>query len=115
MERVQSYELRVRPFSCGWWAVDFDGCVPDIELYGCTGTPDEGVLWTPERQFAEIRRMEDEHPYLRDATIRGWRPGHLGRQPGREICETALKHRLFFEGGQPADTGVDAAALPDEL
>ena len=41
------------------------------ELYGCTGTPDEGVLWTPDRQFAEIRRIENEHPYLRGRTITG--------------------------------------------
>lgn len=35
---------------------------------------------------------------------------------GESIYETALKHRLFFEkGDNRADTGVDAAALPDEL
>ena len=69
----RSYDFGyAKPFSCGWWAVDHDGCVYRIaELYGCTGTPDEGVLWTPEKQFAEIRRIEEEHPDLRGRTIHG--------------------------------------------
>ena len=37
-----------RPFSCGWWAVDYDGVVYRIlELYGSTGTPNEGVPVEP--------------------------------------------------------------------
>ena len=98
----RSYDFGyAKPFSCGWWAVDFDGCVYRIlELYGCTGTPDEGVLWTPERQFAEIRRMEDGHPYLRGRTIRGVAdPAIWDASRGESIYETALKHRLFFEKG----------------
>ena len=43
-----------RPFSCGWWAVDYDGVVYRIlELYGCTGTPNEGVRWPPDQVFPE--------------------------------------------------------------
>ena len=35
----RSYDFGyAKPFSCGWWAVDHDGCVYRIlELYGCTG------------------------------------------------------------------------------
>ena len=98
----RSYDFGyAKPFSCGWWAVDFDGCVYRIlELYGCTGTPDEGVLWTPERQFAEIRRIENEHPYLRGRTITGVAdPAIWDASRGESIYETALKHRLFFEKG----------------
>ena len=33
-----------KPFSCGWWAVDYEGTVYRIlEYYGCTGNPDEGM------------------------------------------------------------------------
>ena len=58
------------------------------------------MLWTPERQFAEIRRVEDEHPYLRGRTIRGVAdPAIWDASRGESIYETALKHRLFFEKG----------------
>ena len=33
-----------KPFSCAWWAVDYDGVIYRIlELYGCTRMPNEGV------------------------------------------------------------------------
>ncbi len=98
----RSYDFGyARPFSCGWWAVDHDGCVYRIaELYGCTGTPDEGVLWTPERQFAEIRRIEEEHPLLRGRSIQGVAdPAIWDASRGESIYETALKHRIFFVKG----------------
>ena len=62
----RSYDFGyAKPFSCAWWAVDFDGVIYRIlELYGCTENPDEGVRWTPERQFRRIREIEDTHPYL---------------------------------------------------
>lgn len=38
-----------KPFSCAWWAVDYDGVIYRIlELYGCTRMPNEGVKWTPD-------------------------------------------------------------------
>ena len=47
-----------RPFSCAWWAVDYDGVLYRIlELYGCTGSPNEGLRWTPEKQCSEIARI----------------------------------------------------------
>ena len=55
----RSYDFGyAKPFSCAWWAVDFDGCIYRIlELYGCTENPNEGVRWTPEKQFAKIREI----------------------------------------------------------
>ena len=54
-----------KPFSVGWWAVDFDGRLYRIlELYGCVpGEPDTGVRWTPEQIFTQIRATETTHPY----------------------------------------------------
>ena len=98
----RSYDFGyAKPFSCGWWAVDYDGVIYRIlELYGCTSTPDEGVLWTPDKQFREIRRIEDEHPYLKGRDIRGVAdPAIWDTSRGESVCETALKYRLYFEKG----------------
>ena len=98
----RSYDFGyAKPFSCGWWTVDHDGCVYRIlELYGCTGEPDEGVKWTPEKQFAEIRRIEDTHPWLKGRDILGVAdPAIWDSSRGESIYETALKHRIFFMKG----------------
>ena len=98
----RSYDFGyAKPFSCGWWAVDHDGCVYRIlELYGCTGEPDEGLKWTPEKQFAEIRRIEDTHPWLKGRDILGVAdPAIWDSSRGESIYETALKHRIFFMKG----------------
>ena len=44
-----------RPFSVGWYAVDHDGRLYRIrELYGCTGTPNEGVRWEPQEMMEKV-------------------------------------------------------------
>lgn len=90
-----------RPFSCGWWAVDYDGRVYRIaELYGCTETPNTGVKWEPARIFAEIARIEREHPYLRGKAIQGVAdPSIWDASRGISIAEEAANHRVFFDRG----------------
>lgn len=98
----RSYDFGyARPFSCAWWAVDFDGVAYRIlELYGCTATPNEGVRWTPERQFTEIRRIEDTHPWLAGRDIQGVAdPAIWDTSRGESIYETALHHRIYFTRG----------------
>jgi phage terminase large subunit len=98
----RSYDFGyAKPFSCAWWAVDYDGVVYRIlELYGCTETPDEGVRWSPDRQFAEIRRLEDTHPWLKGRSIRGVAdPAIWDASRGESIYETALKYRIYFQRG----------------
>lgn len=75
-----------RPFSCGWWAVDHDGTAYRIlELYGCTGTPNEGVRFTPKAVFSEIHRIETEHSFShRKAHYRNRRSRDMGRGNRRE-------------------------------
>ena len=79
-----------RPFSCGWWAVDFDGRLYRIlELYGCTGTPNEGVKWTPDEVFRRIRETEDSHPWLKGRQIEGVAdPAIWDASGGESIAET---------------------------
>ena len=91
-----------RPFSCAWWAVDYDGVLYRVlELYGCTGTPNEGLRWSPERQFREIARLEKEHPWLRGRHIDGVAdPSIWDGSRGESIAETAGKWGLQFLPGE---------------
>ena len=98
----RSYDFGyAKPFSCAWWAVDYDGVLYRVlELYGCTTTPNEGLKWTPDKQFEEIARVEREHPWLRGKRILGVAdPAIWDASRGDSIAETAAKYGLFFEPG----------------
>lgn len=93
-----------KPFSCGWWAVDYEGVIYRIlELYGCTQTPNEGVKWTPERQFSEIHRIETEHPWLRGRQIAGVAdPAIWDASRGESVAQTAARYGVYFTPGDHA-------------
>lgn len=93
-----------KPFSCMWFAVDYDGIVYHIlELYGCTGTPNEGVKWTPPKVFSEIHRIETEHRWLKGKKIIGIAdPAIWDAEMGESVAETAEKHQVFFSPGDHA-------------
>ncbi len=93
-----------KPFSCAWWAVDFDGVIYRIlELYGCTKTPNEGVKWTPDRQFAEISRIEREHPWLKGKHITGVAdPAIWDASRGESVAQTAARYGVYFTPGDNA-------------
>lgn len=93
-----------KPFSCAWWAVDYDGTIYRIlELYGCTKTPNEGVKWTPDRQFTEIRKIENEHPWLKGKEIMGVAdPAIWDASRGESIEQTAARHGVYFSPGDNA-------------
>lgn len=90
-----------KPFSCGWWAVDYDGVIYRIlELYGCTNNPDEGVRWTPERQFERIARTEREHPWLKGRQIQGVAdPSIWDTSRGESVADTAARYGIYFTPG----------------
>lgn len=90
-----------RPFSVGWWAVDYDGVAYRIlELYGCTQTPNEGLRWNPPTLFEQIAKTEREHPWLKGRTIRGVAdPAIWDAQTGESIAETAAKCGVYFDKG----------------
>lgn len=90
-----------KPFSCGWWAVDYDGVAYRIlELYGCTKTPNEGVKWTPPQVFAEIHRIETEHRWLVGKKIIGIAdPAIWDAETGESIADVAARHQVFFTPG----------------
>lgn len=90
-----------KPFAVNWFAVDYEGIAYMIlELYGCTGTPNEGVKWSPEMQFKEIARIEREHPYLKGRRIQGVAdPSIWDGSRGIAIIEEAEKQHLWFDKG----------------
>ena len=90
-----------RPFSCGWWAVDYDGVAYRIlELYGCTGTPNQGVRWTPDQVFDKIRQIETEHRWLRGKRIIGVAdPAIWDGETGESIAQTAARRQVYFQPG----------------
>lgn len=90
-----------RPFSCGWWAVDYDGVAYRIlELYGCTQTPNTGVRWTSDKVFGEIHRIECEHPWLRGKNILGVAdPAIFASDGGESIAEVAQRNAVYFQPG----------------
>ena len=99
---VRSYDFGyAKPFSCAWWAVDYDGTIYRImELYGCTQTPNEGVKWTPDKQFEEIARIEREHPWLKGKQIHGVAdPAIWDASRGDSIADTAIKYGVYFTPG----------------
>lgn len=100
---LRSYDFGYnKPFSLGYWAVDYDGVLYRIlELYGCTGTPDEGVKWTPEEQFRRIAQLEREHPWLRGRKISDGvaDPAIWDSSRGECIADTAAKYGIYFTPG----------------
>ena len=90
-----------KPFSFGWWAIDYDGVLYRIlELYGCTQNPNEGVKWTVDRQMQEAARIEREHPWLRGREILGVAdPSIWDGSKGESVADTAIRHGLYFDPG----------------
>ena len=91
-----------KPFSCMWFAVDYDGVIYHIlEFYGCVkGSPNEGIKWTPPQVFAEIHKIETEHPWLKGKQIMGIAdPAIWDAETGESIADTAAKHQVFFSKG----------------
>lgn len=90
-----------KPFSCAWWAVDYDGRLYRIlELYGCTGEPNEGVKWTPHEQFKRIHEIETQHPYLKGRKIHGVAdPAIWNAESGESVADVAAKYQVWFDKG----------------
>lgn len=89
------------PFACEYFAMDHDGVLYNIlEFYGCTKTPNEGLKWTPEKVFSEMRKIETQHPWLKGKKISGVAdPAIWNAEYGESIAETAARHQIYFDKG----------------
>lgn len=100
---MRSYDFGYnKPFSLGYWAVDYDGVLYRImEMYGCTQTPDEGVKWSPDEQFRRIRELEQQHPWLKGRHIVDSvaDPAIWDSSRGESIADTAAKYGIYFSPG----------------
>ena len=98
-----------KPFSCGWWTVDEDGVIYRIdEFYGVQYSggepiPDTGLKWPPMKVFREIKKHEEEHPWLKGKNIQGVADSAMwDSEYGESIADTAAKCGVYFQQSDKA-------------
>ena len=100
---LRSYDFGyAKPFSVGYWAVDYEGTLYRIlELYGCTGEPNEGVKWTPEEQFKAMAELEQTHPWLKGRKFVDSiaDPAIFDASRGESIAATAARYGIYWTPG----------------
>ena len=87
-----------KPFSVGWYAADEEGRLYRIkELYGCTGTPNEGLRIDPVQQARRIREAEQNDPMLKGRVIQGVAdPAIFNESQGESIAQMQEKYPYFL-------------------
>ena len=90
-----------KPFSCDWWAIDYDGrAYLFYQFYGCTATPNEGIKKDPDWIFSRIHELETTAPELKGRDILGVAdPSIWDKSRGESIEEAAARHYVFFKPG----------------
>ena len=93
-----------KPFSVGWYAADEEGRIYRIkELYGCTGTPNEGIRVEPAEQARMIREAEQNDPRLRGRLIMGIAdPAIFDASHGQSVADV-MEQRPYFLHWRPGD------------
>lgn len=93
-----------KPFSCGWWAQDFDGMIYRVaELYGCGKEPNVGTRKDPAEQARMILETERQHPLLAGRKIYGVAdPAIWDKSRGESIADTMERHGIYFDKGDHA-------------
>jgi len=92
-----------RPYSVGWYAADEEGRLFRVcELYGCTGTPNEGTRESPDQIAANIRRIESENELLKGREITGVAdPSIFDESRGESVAVMMARHPnyVYFHHG----------------
>lgn len=91
-----------RPFSVGWYAVDHERRLYRIrELYGCTGTPNQGVKWEPSEVARKIKEIEQTDTNLKGRRIHGiGDPAIWASSGGESIGALMERERVYFDRGK---------------
>ncbi|WP_051291316.1 phage terminase large subunit [Fictibacillus gelatini] len=82
-----------RPFSVGWWAVDYDGRLYRYrEWYGCTGEPNVGLKLSPTEIAKGIKERE-----AGDGNIIGFAdPSIWSKDRGESVADIMLKEGVTW-------------------
>lgn len=91
-----------KPFSIGWYAIAPGGVMYRIrELYGCTGEPNVGVKWTPEKCAAEMWEIEHDDPNMAGRYIYAGPADTaiFASDTGVPIIEAFEEAGIYFEKG----------------
>lgn len=99
----RSYDFGyAKPFSVGWYAVDYEGCVYRIrELYGCKeGEPNVGLKLDPAEQARMIREVEETDENLKGRKITGIAdPSIFASDRGKSIADIMAEQGVYWEPG----------------
>ena len=91
-----------KPFSVGWYAIDYDGCIYRIrEMYGCKpDKPNTGIEINPGEQAKRIREIEQADGNLKGRHITGVAdPPIFSRDRGESIADIMAKYGVYWTPG----------------
>ncbi|MCB7064129.1 phage terminase large subunit [Enterocloster citroniae] len=91
-----------KPFSVGWYAVDYTGCIYRIrELYGMKkGCPNVGLKIEPAAVAKQIRAIEETDPNLKGRRITGIAdPSIFAKDRGESIADIMAKAGVYWAPG----------------
>ncbi len=91
-----------KPFSVGWYAVDYNGCIYRIrELYGCKeGEENVGLKLSPSQQARMIREIEETDENLKGRTISGIAdPSIFACDRGESIADIMAREGVYWSPG----------------
>lgn len=91
-----------KPFSVGWYAVDYTGCIYRIrELYGMKkDCPNVGIKIEPAAVARQIRAIEDTDPDLKGRRITGIAdPSIFAKDRGESIADIMAKVGVYWSPG----------------
>lgn len=91
-----------KPFSVGWYAVNYTGCIYRIrELYGMKkDSPNVGIEIQPADVARQIRAIEETDPNLKGRRITGIAdPSIFAKDRGPSIADTMAKMGVYWSPG----------------
>lgn len=99
----RSYDFGyAKPFSVGWYAIDYTGCVYRIrELYGCVDKePNTGIKIDPTEQARRIREIENTDENLKGRNIVGIAdPSIFDTSHGDSIADLMAREGVYWSPG----------------